>query len=360
MTDRNTKLRNLINNLTELGVDAGVVVPGINFRYLVGSYIETFERFGALIICVKNRDYSLVLPKLDEGKAIATGMPYVVYGDEEDPAMVVKSFLKGCNAVKRVGVEGNMRMSQLWTLRRAIGDFVDVPIDDLIVNMRISKNDEEIANIEKAVRALEEGFKAVEEELKIGITERELARVIANEIEKSGAEPKDILVQSGPNSAIPHWLPSNRRIEGGDVVVVDITATYNDYYGDLTRTFVIGDASADFRRVYNIVKRAHDEAINNVKEGVTGSFVDSIARGVIEHEGFGKYFIHRTGHGIGLEVHEEPYISQSYNKPLPRGSAFTIEPGIYLPGRFGVRLESNVVIMRDGSVKVLDQYWPSV
>ncbi|WP_084019909.1 M24 family metallopeptidase [Vulcanisaeta thermophila] len=351
------KIKGLMEALKDLDVDAVVVVPGANFRYLVGMYIETFERFGALIICVKTNDYALVLPRLDEGKARSTGLPYVTYGDGEDPAMVVRGFLSGCGPVRRVGVEGGMRVSQLWVLRRAVGDFVDVPIDGVVMGMRISKDEEEIRNIEGAVRALERGFRAVEEELRPGITERELARIVASEIEAHGAEPRDILIQSGPNSAIPHWLPGNRRIERGDVVVVDITATHNDYYGDLTRTFTVGDNEpSGFRVVYDLVKRAHDEAIGNVRDGVTGSYLDSIARGVITRGGFGEYFIHRTGHGIGLEVHEEPFISQDYDKPLPRGSVFTIEPGIYIPGRFGVRIESNVVINRDGSVLVLDKY----
>ncbi|WP_252900678.1 M24 family metallopeptidase [Vulcanisaeta sp. JCM 14467] len=192
------------------------------------------------------------------------------------------------------------------------------------------------------------------------MTETEIAKLVSSAISDAGAEPKDVLVQSGPNSVIPHWMPSRRRIEVGDVIVIDVTATYNDYYGDLTRTLVIGDPPSEFWRVYDLVRRAHDEAIASIREGVTGSYVDSIARRVITEGGYGQYFIHRTGHGIGLEVHEEPFISQSYGKPLPRGSAFTIEPGIYLPGRFGVRLESNVVIRLDGRVEVLDNYWPDV
>ena len=356
-----SRISRLINELGRFSVDLAVIVPGPNFRYLVGSYIETFERFGALIICSNNGAYTLILPRLDEGKAKATGLPYAVYGDEEGPLSAIKAFVDGnCSTVKRVGLEGRVALNYLWTLRRVIGEFVDYPIDDLLASMRISKDEDELRSIEYAVRAIEDGIRAARESTRPGMTEIEIARLINDAIINAGAEPKDVLVQSGPNSAIPHWMPSRRRIEVGDVIVIDVTATYNDYYGDLTRTVVVGDPPSEFWRVYDLVKRAHDEAIASIREGVTGSYVDSIARRVIEEGGYGQYFIHRTGHGIGLEVHEEPFISQSYGKPLPRGSAFTIEPGIYLPGRFGVRLESNVVIRSDGRVEVLDSYWPDV
>ena len=342
-------------------IDLAIIVPGPNFRYLVGSYIETFERFGALAICPNNGSYTLLLPRLDEGKARATGLPYIVYSDEEGPLNAIKSFINGnCGTVRVVGLEGRAPLNYLWTLRRVIGEFLDQSIDGILTLMRISKDEDELGSIRRAVRAIEEGIRAAHESIRPGMTEVDVARIISEAISNSGAEPRDVLVQSGPDSAIPHWMPSRRRIEVSDVVVLDVTATYNDYYGDLTRTIVIGDPPNEFWRVYDLVRRAHDEAIASVREGVTGSYVDSMARRVIEEGGYGQYFIHRTGHGIGLEVHEEPFISQSYGRPLPRGSAFTIEPGIYLPGRFGVRLESNVVIGLDGKVEVLDSYWPEV
>jgi len=356
----NNRIKEFISKSHELGIDLAVISPGPNLRYFVGLNIETFERFGALLICVNTSDYSLVLPRLDEGKARATGLPYSVYGDEEGPLHAIDNFVRECTGIKRVGFEGRSSINYLWIMRKAIGDFEDVPIDDILTLMRISKDEEELSNIEHAVKAIEEGIRAARESIRPGIMEVDIAKLISDAISSNGADPKDILVQSGPNSAIPHWVPSRRRIERGDVVVVDVTATYNDYYGDLTRTMVVGEPPSDFWRVYDIVHRAHDEAIKAVKDGVTGVFVDSVARRVITNGGYGNYFIHRTGHGIGLEVHEEPYISQSYTKPLPRGSVFTIEPGIYLPGRFGVRLESDVAILKDGNVKVLDSYWPEV
>ncbi|MFP3195536.1 MAG: Xaa-Pro peptidase family protein [Caldivirga sp.] len=352
------RVRLLLRELGEKGVDLALVSTPVNLRYLTGVRLETFERFGALLLCVGTGEVTLIVPKLDEGKAITTGLPYITYLDQEGPLEAVRRATSGCSGARVVGFEGNAPIRNLWVLRGVLGGFRDEDIDPVLAGMRIVKDDDELGSIKAAVRAIEEGIRAAREAIRAGVSEAWLARVISNAIAEAGAEPRDVLVQSGPNSAIPHWLPGNRSIQQGDVIVVDVTATHNDYYGDLTRTFMLGEPTTEFNRIYELVREAHDEAIKAVKPGLTGAFIDSVARGVIERNGYGGYFIHRTGHGLGLEVHEEPYISGGYDKPLPRGSVFTIEPGIYLPGRFGVRLESDVAIGLNGEVNVLDMYWP--
>lgn len=355
-----SRLKAFMNKVKSLGVELAVISTPVNIRYLTGIRIETFERLGVLIVCVRNEELTLVIPKLDEGKVKGTGLRYLTYTDLEGPRDTVWRVVSGCGKVNVVGFESNAQLKYYWLLRGILGGFRDLAIDDVLTSLRIVKDEEEVSNIKAAVKAIEKGLRAAEDSLKAGVTEVKLAEVIRSAIADAGAEPMDILVQSGPNSAIPHWLPGSRRISDNDVVVVDLTATYNDYYGDLTRTFTVGNVDGEFARIYNLVKRAHDEAIAAVKEGVTGSYIDSVARSVIREGGYGDYFIHRTGHGIGLEVHEEPYISSDYTKALPRGSVFTIEPGIYLQGKFGVRLESNILINSNGMVEVLDSYWPVV
>jgi Xaa-Pro dipeptidase len=352
------RVRLLLRELEGRGVDLALISTPVNLRYLTGIGLKAFERFSALLLCVGTGEVTLIVPKLDEGKAIATGLPYLTYLDQEGPLGAIRRATSGCGGVRVVGFEGNAPIRNLWVLRGVLGRFRDEDIDPVLAGMRIVKDEDELGSIKAAVRAIEEGLRAAREAIKAGVTETWLARVISNAIAEAGAEPGDVLVQSGPNSAIPHWLPGNRRIQQGDVIVVDATATYNDYYGDLTRTFTLGEPTAEFNRIYGLVKEAHDEAIRAVKPGLTGAFIDSVARGVIERNGYGGYFIHRTGHGLGLEVHEEPYISGDYDKPLPRGSVFTIEPGIYLPGKFGVRLESDIAIGLNGEVIIFDSYWP--
>jgi Xaa-Pro dipeptidase len=184
-----SRLVKFVEALNELSVDLAIVTPGPNFRYLVGSYIETFERFGALIVCANNGSYSLVLPRLDEGKARATGIPYIVYGDDEGPIKAVNSFIRGCGKVGRVGFESRASMSYLWLMRRVAGNFEDVPLDDVFTQLRISKDGEELGSIERAVRAIEEGIRAAHESIRPGMTEVEIARVIGEAISNAGAEP---------------------------------------------------------------------------------------------------------------------------------------------------------------------------
>ncbi len=163
------RIGKLINELRRKSIDLAIIVPGPNFRYLVGSYIETFERFGALIICPGNGAYELVLPRLDEGKARATGLPYAVYGDEEGPLNAIKVFINGnCGAVRVVGFESRATLNYLWILRKVIGEFYDYSIDDLLVSMRISKDEDELRSIEQAVKAVEDGIKAARESIRPG------------------------------------------------------------------------------------------------------------------------------------------------------------------------------------------------
>lgn len=349
------RLRVLLERLAELNLDAALICTAPNMRYLLGVRLEAYERFSALLAC-GNGVARIIVPRLDEGKVSGLGLDYVTYGDYESPAKALSGALMGCGAIKRMGIEGAAPIRNLWLLRRVLGPFEEYPIDDILYSMRVVKDEEELLNIRQAVKAIEAALRSVPLYAKPGVSEIELADAVAREIRRAGATPQDILVQFGPNSAIPHHMPGDRRLSDNDVVLVDATATYSDYYGDLTRTYVVGSIDG-FWTIYNLVKRAHDEAIAHVRAGIPASYIDEVARGVIKEGGYGEFFIHRTGHGIGLEVHEEPYVSSGYDRPIADGSVFTIEPGIYIPGRFGVRLESDVAV-RGSSVEVLDAYWP--
>ncbi|HLI45597.1 MAG TPA: Xaa-Pro peptidase family protein [Geobacterales bacterium] len=348
-----TRIDQFIGLMESNGIDLAIITSGANFRYLVGMYMETFERFGALIINAKERTSTLLLPKLDEGKAMQTGIDYIVYEDGEDPKLFLKKVI-GENVYRRIGFENKTPIGYYRVLRSIINSFEDVDIGGLLSELRITKDDTEIKNIENAVNAIEYAIQTIKDQLKAGVSEIEIANKIRELIAEQGAEAKDILVQSGPNSAIPHWTYSKKKINEGDVVVIDVSATYNDYYGDLTRTFFVGKPTQEFQKIYELVKQAHDEAIEAVRSNILCSEIDRTARNVITNGGYGNYFIHRTGHGLGLEVHEEPYISQAYQKPLIEGSVFTIEPGIYLFGKFGVRIESNIAI-KESEKKILDK-----
>lgn len=220
---------------------------------------------------------------------------------------------------------------------------------EIFGKLRSIKSADEIELIKKATGITIKGIKAGIEAIKVGVSELSVAFEIEREIKESGGESVPFcIVLSGENSALPHGSTSSRKIEKGDSVVMDIGATYKGYYADITRTVFVGKAGEEQKRIYNMVLKAQESAVNLVRPKVKACQVDAAARKIIEEAGYGKFFTHRTGHGLGLEVHEEPYISQQNEIALEPGMTFTIEPGIYLPGSFGVRIEDNIVVTVKG------------
>ena len=193
--------------------------------------------------------------------------------------------------------------------------------------------------------------------IKAGMKEIEVKELLEAELKNQGmSNPAfDTIIGSGPNSALPHYTAGDRVLKAGDSVVIDFGGVYQGYNSDMTRTIMLGKATEEYRDVYEIVKEAQKRAIETVKPGVKASEIDAAARSYIAGKGYGDYFIHRTGHGIGMEVHEEPYISDISKSILQPGMVFSIEPGVYLPGKFGVRIEDLVMVTETG-VEVLNKY----
>jgi Xaa-Pro aminopeptidase len=203
--------------------------------------------------------------------------------------------------------------------------------------------------IERAASLVADGIEAGTDIIKPGASELRISSHIERTIRERGGESVPFCtVLSGANSALPHGETSNRKVGGKDIVLMDVGAVYKGYYGDLTRTVFVGEATRKEMEIYRVVTEAHEAAIRSVRPGVKVERVDAAARNVIENAGYGKFFTHRTGHGLGLEVHEEPYITQGNEMVLKPGMAFTIEPGIYLFGKFGVRIEDNIAVSPTG------------
>jgi Xaa-Pro dipeptidase len=203
----------------------------------------------------------------------------------------------------------------------------------------------------KAVKIAEAALQATLPKIKIGITELEIAKELTLQLLQHGSNPRlpfFPIVSGGPNSANPHAAPSDRRLVDGDLLVIDYGANVNDYLSDITRTFAIGDVDPEFKKIAQIVLEANRAGHAAAKPGVPLGDVDKAAREVIKAAGYGKYFIHRTGHGLGLEGHEEPYIRSDNSSLIEPGMTFTIEPGIYMPDRGGVRIEDDVFITESG------------
>jgi len=189
--------------------------------------------------------------------------------------------------------------------------------------------------------------------IKIGVSEMKIADLIVNTFRELGAKCASLvpvpLVASGPYSAQPHYSATDKLIADGDSVILDFTGDWKHYVSDMTRTVFVGKPSKEYLKIYDIVRKAQETGVKSVKPGRTCEEIDQIVRKVIEDEGYGKYFIHRTGHGLGLEVHEEPYIIEGNKLVLEPGMAFSIEPGIYLPGKYGVRIEDCVIVTEKGA-----------
>lgn len=228
-----------------------------------------------------------------------------------------------------------------------------VPEHYVIENIRAVKEDEEINNIKEAIKIAENAFLQNKHIIKEGITEKTIAKMVENTIkEHSDSLPFPVIVASGENSSMPHWRHSNRILKRGDFVIIDWGAEYNGYFCDMTRTFIIGEASEKQKEIYEIVNNANLQAIETCRVDIEAKGIDAVARNLIKQSGYGENFGHATGHGVGLDVHELPKISAQSEETIKPGMIFTIEPGIYIEGFGGVRIE-DMVAVKENSVEVL-------
>ncbi|ASO20090.1 Xaa-Pro aminopeptidase [Actinoalloteichus hoggarensis] len=341
------------------GVDALLVAPGSDLRYLIGVAGGSRERLTTLVVPAGSGGGApvLVLPKLEgpgfaEVPAAEIGLEIVTWVDGEDPyRMVVELLSAGDTPPRRVAVGDMLEALHVLALRAAGPGIEQSLTGPVLRELRIRKTAEEIDGLAAAGAAIDRVHARMGEWLRVGRTEAEIGDDIAAAIVAEGhTHPDFVIVGSGPNGASPHHRVSDRVVEAGDVVVIDIGGPVESgYNSDCTRTYVLGEpAHPDVRDAYEVLRRAQQAAVDTVRPGVTAAEIDAAARRPIEEAGLGEFFIHRTGHGIGLDVHEEPYIVGGNDLPVEEGMAFSIEPGLYLPGRWGARIEDIVVVTADG------------
>jgi Xaa-Pro aminopeptidase len=253
--------------------------------------------------------------------------------------------------LERVGFDpGHLNVAEFTGLRKACKPTQLASAGNLILDMRLLKDKGEVAAIRKAIRVAEQAFKKVVKWIKPGVTESRIAARLAYEMQCLGAQEVSFptIVAVGANGALPHYEPGNGTARKGAGILIDWGARVNWYTSDLTRMVWPGSIPREIARIYRIVKEAHDQAIAFVRPGVTAAEVDRAARSVIEKAGYGPQFNHSTGHGMGLDVHEAPRLAKETNMVLEPGMVFTVEPGIYLPGKGGVRLEDDVLVTKTG------------
>jgi Xaa-Pro dipeptidase len=322
--------------------------------YLSDIYSHLSERPIVLFYPVDD-DPAIIIPALEAMKAQEAGIPEARIFAWTDDEGYTGAFQQACAHLELsdylLGVEAlHMRVLELELLRRYAPGLSIAHAEPIMDALRLVKDAAELVAMERAIDVAQTAIEALIPQIKIGMTEKQIAAMLTQLQMDNGAESLAFgpIVSAGPNSASPHAVPTERPLQSGDLLVIDWGCYVDDYPSDITRTFAVGEIEPELKRIYDIVKQANARGKAVARPGATGRDVDRAARAVIDDAGYGDYFIHRTGHGLGLEVHEPPYIMEGNKEPLAAGNVFTVEPGIYLPGRGGVRIEDDVVITADG------------
>jgi Xaa-Pro aminopeptidase len=348
----NKRLQKLRGRLVEKELDAIFITQADNRRYLSGFHGTA----GYLLITQKKA-------------VLATDFRYTEQAKTEAPDFTIYRIngglsnwlpgLLGDLKIKKMGFEGgdvtyDFHRRLQSALKNISNGIKLVDTGELVLEIRAVKEPAEIAFITKASRLTDLVIEYVEKKIKTGITEKQIAWELERAMRENGSEPLpfDIIVGSGPNAALPHAKPTDRTVNRGEPIVIDMGAKHRGYASDLTRTVCTGRPDKKFKEVYGIVLEAQQAAIAQIRRGMTGKEADAIAREVITKAGYGAAFGHSLGHGVGLAEHEMPYLSPSSKEKLENGMVFTIEPGIYLPEWGGVRIEDTVV-MEGGKVRLL-------
>ena len=337
--------------VAQAAADWLLVPAGADFRWLTGGRARVTERLILLALPRAGEPWCLV-PRL-ESEALAAECPWLefeVWEEQDDPLERVSARLAlGRRPALLLG-EG-FRTGPLLALAAQARCRPAAPV---LGPLRATKDVAELAHMERAARNADRVMAETAATLRPGLTEGEVARAILERFEALGDHDPWAIVAGGPNSASPHHMSSARPLAEGEAVLLDLGAYHEGYGSDITRTFWLGAPPAEFQRVYEVVNAARAAGIAAVRAGVPASSVDAAARAVIERAGFGPRFVHRTGHGVGLEIHEPPYLVAGNDAPLAAGMVHSVEPGVYLPGRFGVRLEDLVVVEAGGGRRLND------
>ena len=349
------RIQKLNQQIQQQGLDGVALVPGPNMVYLSGIHSHLSER-PVILFYPANDKPAIIIPNLEAMKAEAAGIPPARIFGWSDETGYASAFQQAAAQLKLAGslwaVESlYMRVLEYELLQKYAPGLRAAQAEPLLMALRLTKETAEIAAIERAIGVSERAMARLVPQIKVGMTEKQLAARLTQLQLEEGADAIAFgpIISTGPNSASPHAVPTTRPLQTGDLLVIDWGCIVDGYPSDITRTFAVGKIDAELRRVYDVVNQANAAGIAAARPGATGEDVDTAARAIITQAGYGHYFIHRTGHGLGLELHEPPFMVQGYTKPLAPGNVFTVEPGIYLPERGGARIEDDVTITKEGA-----------
>jgi len=348
-TDTKTRLAALRARMAESGAKLVAIAPGSHMEWLLGFHPHPDER--PCLLLVGPEKEAFLMPALNaEGTREMTDIAFHNWSDDQGPDAALKEALRAVGApdAGKVVLDETMRADFALLLLDAIPGAKHAFTTDTLGALRMVKDAGEYEALKMnaliADRAMQKAFAAIAP----GRTEREVADTVKAYFASEGAVPSFWIVGGGPNGAFPHHQSGDRKLQEGDAVVIDIGAKKGLYPSDITRMAAVGRAPEGYRQVHAVVESAVQAALKAARPGVRAKEVDAAARGVIAQAGYGEFFVHRTGHGIGIDGHEPPYITATSGTVLEEGMSFSIEPGIYLPGRFGIRLEEIVILRKDG------------
>ncbi|MFA6654754.1 MAG: Xaa-Pro peptidase family protein [Bacillota bacterium] len=348
---------NLLQALKASELAGIAIMPGPNMFYMTGLFMGLSERPTFLTVHEEGKA-SLIMPVLEsqkgqlvarrlEDNGVSLDFQVFSYADEEGPERAFEAALGSSSGTWALEFR-SLRLLEYSLMKGVMGDFQWVDAGEIMKELRMVKDEAELRSMKEAARLADLGVEVARKLLAPGERARDIVVEIERQLKLQGAQMVSMSLATGANTAIPHAGTSTDLIEEGDLAWLDLCVNVDGYWSDITRTYAIGEISDELKQIYLIVLEAQENARLKAVPGMIGAQVDALARDVIAARGYGDYFIHRTGHGLGLEIHEDPYIVESNRDPLPIGSTFTIEPGIYLPGKGGVRIEDDVVLTHAG------------
>ncbi len=345
LADRVVKLQ---KQMRKTQIESLIVPLGVNFRYIFGLMEEPSERLLVGIIGTEDSPKLLVPSfEVDRMKKLTGITNCFGWKETQDPYRILQELIS-VDQGKTIAIEPKMWYSVYQKIFKKLPEKRFISAEILFDPMRAVKDEDEQKLLLNASQKSGDAIVETLNELEVGISEAQVKAILKEKLLLGSGEKSGALVQFGSNSSLPHYSGGDRRLQKNDVVLIDAGGTLQNYWGDITITTVFGKASRRFKEIFDIVHTANEQGKETVIKNKVPSEIDATTRDYITSKGYGDFFTHRTGHGIGLEVHEHPYIVKNNRVPLVPGNAFTIEPGIYLPGKFGVRIEDNVIKTETG------------
>jgi Xaa-Pro dipeptidase len=353
----NERLIQLDTEMHQQGLNTSIITDPKHIYYLTGFASDPHERFLGLVLS-HGEEPVLIVPALDAeaAHAVSSVQNIITHSDTDHPYVLLKKQLG--ESKQHLGIEKDqLTVSRFEQLQETIGAQSYHDIGSILQRMRVKKTSEEIVRMKHAIHLIEEVLRQGLTRVQVGVTEIELVAELEYLMKKLGADGPsfETMVLSGPNTGLPHGSAGQRKIQNGDLLMFDMGVFANGYASDITRTFAIGDISKELSTIYNAVLEANLQGIESIRPGVTLASIDEAARNVINLAGYGPQFMHRLGHGLGMDVHEYPSVHGNNLDLVQAGMVFTIEPGIYVSGLGGVRIEDDVLVTEDG-VEVLTSF----